>query len=127
YKRQPSIPTNYHWQTRLEASWSFASRLAWSMQNSWAFLQDTNKNNLNHYEERWRQIVQPGDTIRSIVYCDASNSSSGDLRLAAGQYSVTTGFNPHPDYDNAASKRSRACLLRLAQGTMYFPPGAEGK
>jgi hypothetical protein len=131
-KRGSVVLSPYIYQTRLQASWSFASRLAWSMQQSYGYYQNSSNSNLNHYQGRWQQIVQPGDTIRSVIYCDASGaataasvgSNSGDLRLAALTDKIGTGFYPHPDYFES---KSRACLLHLAQSTMYFPPGSPSK
>jgi uncharacterized protein (TIGR02600 family) len=119
YSLSPSSTWTY--QTTLQAAWSFASRLAWSRQASYSPYQPQSSPVLNYYSNRWRQIVQPGDTIRSLVFCDTPTTpfktNSGDLRIAALSNRVT-GFMPHPDW---SGPQSRACMLRLADGTMYFP------
>ncbi len=108
----------------VEPAWSFATRLSWCMQNSYSPLRDSGQRALNWYTNRWRQIVQPGDTIRSLIYCEKmgarSTTKSGDLRIAMVSSSINE-FKPHPDWD---SPNSRACLLRTGSGGAYFPPGS---
>lgn len=116
-------PSPWIYQSTLNAAWSFASRLAWAQQGSYAYLQNSSNTNINHYFNRWRQIVQPGDTIRSVIYCQkltsATQTNSGDLRIAALADNVpVSDYNPHPDYDTSLR---RACLLRRADGAIYFP------
>jgi hypothetical protein len=129
-----SKSNNSHLQTTLQASWSFASRLAWAQQQSYDnYKNPYNGPTLNNYGNRLRQILQPGDTIRSLVYCDANNGSvkggkSGDLRILALNHGGTDGaegFEKHPDYMDL--NLSRACALRRADGVMYFAPGAAAK
>jgi uncharacterized protein (TIGR02600 family) len=95
---------------------------------------------------RWRQIVQPGDTVRSMIFCNlpppsqaqptAPTTASGDLRLASvtnvipaiSPPSAATGpgFYPHPDYGitttaaTGTSTMQQACLLRGADGNLYY-------
>ena len=88
---------------------------------------------------RWRQIIQPGDTVRSVIFCNMAPAStgsvqttSGDLRLAAvtgsilaptaGSTSTAPGFYPHPDYGTStlASPMRQACLLRMADSELYY-------
>lgn len=61
--------------------------------------------------EIWRNILQPGDVVRSVVY------TKGDLRAAmvSGDSSV---YEAHYDYANSALRR--ACSLRSAAGALYF-------
>jgi uncharacterized protein (TIGR02600 family) len=84
---------------------------------------------------RWRQIVQPGDTVRSLIFCNlpstlttAGPTMSGDLRLAAvtntiptvstGATGTTAGYYPHPDYTSTFFHQ--ACLLRMADAELYY-------
>jgi uncharacterized protein (TIGR02600 family) len=132
--RSPAA-ANFSYQTSLQASWSFASRLAWSRQESWApYAPLPSGTTLNSYSNRWRQILQPGDTIRSLVFCDtpsptatgvsgpapSNTTNTGDLRIAALSTRVT-GFKPHPDW---SGPQSRASQLRMADGNRYFATNA---
>ena len=86
---------------------------------------------------KWKQIVQPGDTARSLVFCDMAPGSgtgatkTGDLRLSAITSSIPArstgdglaGFYPHPDY--ASSTQHQACTLRNADGSLYFDYNSE--
>jgi len=94
---------------------------------------------------RWRQLLQPGDTVRSMIFCNmpttttaSMTTSSGDLRLAAITNQVTSpaatattpGFYPHPDYGPivavgatpamAVPLMRQACLLRMADTELYY-------
>lgn len=71
----------------------------------------------NHYTNAFMQILQPGDTIRSLVI-GGGNPAASDPRIAALQQDVTT-FQKHPDYD---SPKHRAETLRRAAGGFYFDP-----
>jgi hypothetical protein len=141
---------NYKILTSLQASWSFATRLAWAEQENGNSNNPTTDINLVPIEwtgglmsgvsvsgsgSRWQCIVQPGDTIRSLLYWDATNGQSGsgtlsgvgplkggDLRVGSLTSQVpATSFMPHPDYFGS---QSRACVLRGGDGTMYFPVGS---
>ena len=80
---------------------------------------------------KWRQLIQPGDTVRSLIFCDpptngTASTPSGDMRLAAVTNSVAapalgsglTGFYQHPDY--LTPTMQQACLLRMADGNLYY-------
>ncbi len=123
-------PSPYIYETSLQASWLFGTRLAWAMQRSDNPLTvGAGKSVKNYYGDRWRCILQPGDTIKSLIYWDGNNASgsklnaigqikSGDLRVAAVTADVPeANFAPHPLY---REKNSRACMLRLGDGTPYF-------
>lgn len=150
--------TNYHYRTSLQASWSFNTRLAWCVGSGMfnnAFSNGTSTNSggdanginsnpsttntgvpIEYDGNRLESIVQPGDTIRSLLYWDGNSANlggegsplsnispiaSGDLRVA--QLSATvqaTNFAMHPDYQ---SPWSRACCLRRGDGGLYFPVG----
>ena len=148
--------------TSLQAAWSFSTRLAWceiggGNSNNPSYAAPPNNTtptgwtggapNLTSantatsaFGGRWQCIVQPCDTIRSILYWDQDNGNTGalmsggvtlplhggDLRVGALLGSnitspvVSTNFMPHPDYLTGAS---RACVLRGGDGFFYFPNG----
>ncbi|EDY15877.1 hypothetical protein CfE428DRAFT_6609 [Chthoniobacter flavus Ellin428] len=127
-----------NFETSLQASWSFATRNAWvSVGNGDSYNPHTNGSGSpidpGWYGDRWRNIVQPGDTIRSLLYWDGHNASQGqmrgadsttggDLRIAAISSNVQSAeFQPHPDY---LMGYSRACVLRGGDGNPYFPVGS---
>lgn len=135
----------YGYQTSLQASWSFATRLAWVATGGTAgrgaggqsYEPFTDINGTpkapGYFGDRWRNIVQPGDTIRSLIFWDGNDSSgaamsgiaptaSGDLRVAQLMDIVPKeSFAAHPDYSGT---QSRACVLRGGDGNFYFPQGA---
>jgi hypothetical protein len=131
--------TNY--ETSLQASWAFATRLAWvDVKDGDSWDPHTNSSGSpvdpGWWGDRWRNIVQPGDTIRSLIYWDGKNTdgsplksgvgpiTGGDLRIAALSSNVPAQeFAPHPDY---LQSMSRATSLRAGDGTLYFPPGPVG-
>lgn len=126
----PSDPTQ-KWSTflgkyPLPAGWAMAhnlpSRIAWSREHSngaWGRLDA--KNNVvgdgHYYNERFLQILQPGDTIRSLVP-GGDEPDGADPRIAALQQTVTT-MKEHPEYYGA---KHRAETLRRADGGFYFNP-----
>ena len=104
-------------------------RIDWSTRNSnspWSKF-DKNGNivgNGKNYSQRFMQIVQPGDTIRSLQAGDATLRESTDPRTTLLQ-AKAVNFKPHPDYNkqdaNPNAKR-RAQTLRCADGQFYFNP-----
>ncbi|MEQ1851974.1 MAG: Verru_Chthon cassette protein A, partial [Chthoniobacteraceae bacterium] len=70
----------------------------------------------HNYSNRFLQILQPGDTIRSLVV-GGSNPAAADTRIAALQQEVAT-LLPHPDY--LSTTKYRAETLRRADGAFYF-------
>ncbi|MDR3402984.1 MAG: Verru_Chthon cassette protein A [Chthoniobacter sp.] len=134
----------YNYYTSLQASWSFATRLAWvtapgNGPGGGGISYDPYTNSSGspiapgYFADRWRCIVQPGDTIRSLLYWDSTNAATkgpltgmgvtagGDLRI--GQLTGTvpaSSFREHPDYNGS---QSRACVLRGGDGNPYFPIG----
>jgi hypothetical protein len=168
-----SRPTSYNNFTGVDArtvahARDFQSRINWVLNGNVAF-QSTSASNgsenpysptvgtaQNWYGGRWRQIVQPGDTVRSMIFCNllpATSGSSpttytGDLRLAtltntiaapatqgtASNPTIAPGFYPHPDYvsgNNSTTPGSspatmhQACLLRMADGELYYNYAAD--
>lgn len=75
-----------------------------------------------HYTNCLYEILQPGDTIRSLVVGGGEPAAS-DPRIVALQQDVTT-FKPHPDF---TSVKHRAETLRLAVGYFYFDPSNTSK
>lgn len=69
------------------------------------------------YKERWRNIFQPGDTIRSLIPGRKDTPHLTDPRLIALTKEPGTLFFPHPDY---ASAKPRAETLRRADGAYYL-------
>ena len=126
-----SSTTGYQVAPYVWYAWDFNTRVWWAQQNSYEPemkppLPSTTPQ--NWYGNRWRQIVQPGDTVRSIIYgpnsAAVAQTNEGDLRLALVSDTVPSGaFNPHPDY---LTTSKRACSLRLGDGTMYFQYGISG-
>lgn len=126
----------YQYNTSLQAAWSFATRLAWVTGQSDGHSQDpsydANGNSVDWNGDRWRNIIQPGDTVRSLLFWDGHGSSGGtisgvdatkggDLRIGQLSASVPyTSFMPHPDWN---SSYSRACVLRGGDGNPYLPEG----
>ena len=114
-------------------------RIAWAAQHSWSpwasyngkFDKNGNQaTNLKHYTNRFLQILQPGDTIRSLIPSGTQNiipkPSATDPRatfLQSTQAALTPSpapsdvFGPHPDY---LSTRRRAQTLRRGDGGFYF-------
>jgi uncharacterized protein (TIGR02600 family) len=136
---------NFAVQTSLQAAWSFATRLAWAEQengnsNEPTYMPKPNQAIPQEFTgDRWHCVVQPGDTIRSLLYWDGINATTGspltgsgpvqggDLRVEALSSTVpTASFAPHPDY-NSSAQQSRACVLRGGDGTYYFPTGSPAK
>ena len=71
-----------------------------------------------HYKGRYLNIVQPGDTIRSMIP-GGSNAAATDPRASHLQQMVTT-FAAHPEYDKAGTRRAQT--LRFGSGGFYFDP-----
>src|SRR5205085_8206980 len=110
----PTAPTTYAYTTSLQASWSLATRIAWVTHvagDSSNPHTDAGKNPTapGYWGDRFRNIFQPGDTVRSLVYWDAKNAVSqaplsgagpirgGDLRVGALSTQVQPAdFAPHP-------------------------------
>jgi hypothetical protein len=159
--------SNYHYRTTLQAAWSFPTRLAWCMGiggynsgtavvqngnstgvdengNSWDPALNTSQQPIEYNGDRWHCLVQPGDTIRSLMYWDGNGAgtpnslspmvgveptASGDMRICQLQTNVlynpsnsmTGSFAPHPDYAKTPNAPSRACNLRGGDGNPYFP------
>jgi len=95
--------------------YSFATRLAWSIRQSNDPWNSVNGGDDKHYGNRWRQIVQPGDTVRSLLLQDP-----GDLRVACLVDSGpgSAAFAPHPDYNSAGVLQAQE--LRCANGAVYY-------
>ncbi|MEO6742827.1 MAG: Verru_Chthon cassette protein A [Chthoniobacteraceae bacterium] len=106
-------------------------RIDWARRNSnnpWTRL-NANKEvvgNDKHYYQRFMQILQPGDTIRSLQAGDTTIVQSTDPRTTALMAKVpVTHFRMHPDYnkqDPNPNAVRRAQTLRCADGQFYFTP-----
>ncbi len=97
-------------------------RINWAQQHSyspWTKLnaQGAQAGNGKNYANRFLQILQPGDTIRSLVP-GGTVSESTDPRTVHLQ-SLVSNFKGHPDY---VSSKRRAQTLRCADGQFYFNP-----
>ena len=153
----------FKYQTSLQASWSFATRLAWltaphtngAVPGAGFDSTGPGEGGASYdpyrspssagaapiapgfFANRWRCILQPGDTIRSLLYWNANNASGsaiagadvttgGDLRVGQLTPAVNGAkdFREHPDYFGPAS---RACVLRAGDGTRYFPLGSQAR
>lgn len=84
----------------------------------------------NFFGRRWRQIIQPGDTVRSIIPANPGGSpgtkDAGDLRVIGllGPTAAGTAqyWRPHPHYNPATPGqpiRRHAHNLRAANGSFY--------
>jgi hypothetical protein len=68
-----------------------------------------------NHTNRWRQLMQPGDTIRSVVL----GVDGGDPRVAAINLEDSTRFyKPHPDYENPSVRHAQT--LRTSVGVPQF-------
>jgi len=120
------------WSTHLQktlglpSGWAMAaflpSRIGWSRLAGHAPWTKFNREGKQvgdgyNYQNRNYQILQPGDTIRSLVV-GGDDPGASDPRIAALQQNVVT-FKPHPDYVTA---KKRAETLRFASGGFYFNP-----
>jgi hypothetical protein len=108
-------------------------RIAWAQQQSYAPWWALNSTVYNasgvqvttglDYQNRFLQILQPGDTIRSLI--PGGNGATvvpeaSDPRTIMLQTTVpATSFGPHPDYQTA---KRRAQTLRRGDGGFYFDP-----
>jgi hypothetical protein len=119
------------------AGTSGADEFGNSNQPSWADTGHTNQIEYNgvtsgsgELGSRWQCIVQPGDTVRSLLYWDGGpggpspagiglqQTKSGDLRVGQVQSTVpAANFTAHPDYQ---TRYSRACVMRGGDGAFYF-------
>jgi hypothetical protein len=94
-------------------------RIRWSLQDS----NNPNKTTNIYGGDRWRQIIQPGDVIRSLVYGDHTTpvapTKTGDMRLLALSTDVpNTEFKPHPDYFDANYHFAQS--IRASDGSLYI-------
>ncbi len=103
------------------------TRIAWSQQNSgtpWPLLDQYGNqtgDGLN-YTNRYLQILQPGDTIRSLIVGGGVNGAvpaNADVRITALQQTVST-LQPHPEYQSATKHLVQK--LRVGYGGFYFDP-----
>jgi hypothetical protein len=82
-----------------------------------------------HYWNRGRQLLQPGDTIRSLVLGSAANPGYSDPRVPMlSSAGAPSAFQAHPRYlENAkdGNPRRRAEQLRNGDGTFTFDPQSE--
>ncbi|MFN0101348.1 MAG: Verru_Chthon cassette protein A, partial [Bryobacteraceae bacterium] len=66
---------------------------------------------------RWRQVIQPGDTVRSLVL----GADGGDPRIAAiNDERSAEQLLPHPDYKDENARHAQ--ILRTAAGPAYITP-----
>ena len=103
-------------------------RIAWAAQHSyspWLSYNGVNNKSGNQatngkrYTNRFLQILQPGDTIRSLVP-GGNISQSTDPRLVSLPLNVAeSAFQKHPDYSTG---KRRAQTLRRGDGGFYFDP-----
>ncbi len=113
-------------KTGLPSGWAMAyhlpSRIAWAREyphNPMGPKDSTGAvwGDGKHYTNAFMQILQPGDTIRSLVV-GGGDPAAADPRIAALQQTVST-LLPHPDYN---SGKHRAETLRRGDGGFYFDP-----
>ena len=119
-------------------AYSLPARIAWSQRHSWIPWQGAGgtlnntageqvANGLNYYQ-RFKQVVQPGDTIRSLQPGSDTVPQAADVRTTHLQQTVDNrSFYPHPDYNKKPDPLNpnatrRAQTLRAADGQFYFDP-----
>jgi len=112
----PKSAQHLHW-----VSDDDVGRIEWTRQHS----SEPDQNSQVNAAQRWRQIIQPGDVVRSLVYgarvAGKSSQPNGDLRLLVLSENVdATKFNKHPDYDNSELRFAQG--LRMADGQVYITP-----
>ncbi|MEO6788465.1 MAG: Verru_Chthon cassette protein A, partial [Chthoniobacteraceae bacterium] len=110
-----------------------ASRIMWAYSHSWSpwaakdSLGRPAAGDDKHYTNRFLQIVQPGDTIRSLVP-GGTIAERTDPRTIALTRNVTRDFfQAHPDYNKAPDPSNpnlnrRAQTLRRGDSGFYFNP-----
>ncbi len=103
--------------------YNLPSRIAWSREHSYNPWTKFDKNGKQvgdgyRYANRFLQIVQPGDTIRSLVV-GGGDPAAADPRIGALQQEGGT-MQPHPDYFSTTKRRAET--LRYASGGFYFDP-----
>ena len=109
-------------------AYNLPQRIGWSQLHSWSpWTRLDQKGNVvgddKHYGGRHLQILQPGDTIRSLVP-GGTDAAATDPRVAHLQQIVTT-FKAHPNYNKADPNPNlmrRAETLRFGSGGFYFDP-----
>ncbi|MES2570336.1 MAG: Verru_Chthon cassette protein A, partial [Verrucomicrobiota bacterium] len=106
------VPTDDLWQdpggfqhpdATITASKSLAGRIRWAIQ----------KSNDADTARRWKQILQPGDTIRSMVA-----GLKSDPRTTAISRVAAAPFVAHPLYADSGVRHAQ--ILRTASGPFYI-------
>lgn len=94
---------------------SFNTRLKWARQSSYESAADPG--GINHIN-RWRQLIQPGDTVRSVEIAGDSggSGSGGDMRIIAIQDAVDR-YKEHKDYQSTSIRPAHS--LHTALGPIY--------
>ncbi len=92
---------------------SLAGRIGWLMASG-QYSADSMDGNFRS-GGRSRSILQPGDTVRSLVY-GGTPLTSGDFRQVA--LGDDTGYTKAPGYGTAAVRQAQT--LRRADGSVYF-------
>lgn len=117
-----------------ELQFTFHDRVKWSQAGTWDPVTSSSTSNQGgqgirgmFFGRRWRQMLQPGDTIRSLVPANPEQSGNpawlgGDLRVLAllqpSDPNKDAYFQPHPYYNDAV--RRHAHNLRAADGQYYI-------
>lgn len=125
FYKETDLSTKPRGPVKREWFHSFERRLAWMMyskdsgsEQSNAPWSTENSGDGNYYNDRWRNILQPGDTIRSLVLGSKEKAELTDPRLLSIQTTSENNFHPHPDY--ASRDAERAQTLRCGNGSVYF-------
>ena len=95
---------------------SFHTRLNWAQKSSYEAAADPG--GIDH-TNRWRQIIQPGDTVRSVEIAGDSGGtgSGGDMRIIAIQDAVDR-YKEHNDYQSSTIRQAHS--LHTALGPIYY-------
>ncbi len=101
-----------HPKATLTDAKSLPRRIAWAMQHSLSPWNVSAGGDGLDYAGRWKQILQPGDTIRSLIA-----GVKSDPRTAAISRDASP-FVPHPLYGSTTARHAQT--LRTASGPVYI-------
>lgn len=90
---------------------------SWEWDHSYNPWEPQNNGDGLNYTNRWRNLLQPGDTIRSLIPGSINRPDMTDPRLVALMAEPGSLFLPHSDY---ATSKPRATTLRRADGAFYL-------
>jgi uncharacterized protein (TIGR02600 family) len=98
---------------------SFNGRLNWVQDGNWGNYTANPPNNPPgpDYANRWHQILQPGDVVRSLLF------GKKDVRVSCISNDDTI-FQPHPNYKSQTVMHAQT--LRMGDSNIYYPGNLPG-